>query len=148
MSSTIRSMTGQTAVGESLEDMLLRHEGVKLYPYRDTVGKLTIGVGRNLDDNGITEDEAMTLLRNDAETAIKELTMQYLWFQELDETRSNAIVDMYFNLGMNRFATFKRMLTALDRHDYPAAAEEMLDSKWARQVGPRAQELSEMVRLG
>lgn len=132
---------------ESLEDMLIRHEGLRLKPYRDSVGKLTIGVGRNLDDVGITEEEARYLLKNDIQKAVVE-AKRFRWYAKLNNPRKQAIIDMIFNLGPSRFLGFKKMLAALEAGDYEAAAREMLDSKWAQQVGRRATELAEIMRTG
>ena len=130
-----------------IEAMLLRHEGLRTKPYLDTVGKLTIGVGRNLDDVGITEAEAMLMLRNDIAAHREELS-RYPWFARLNDTRQAVLIDMHFNLGAVRFAGFVRMIEALERGDYVAAAGEMLNSRWAAQVGNRARELSTIMMRG
>lgn len=132
---------------EKLQKMLLRHEGLRLKPYKDTVGKLTIGVGRNLDDRGITEAEAMLLLSNDIVDAQVD-AKTFAWFAQLDSVRQDVIVDMIFNMGLARFSGFRKMIAALENANYPEAADQMLDSKWARQVGLRASELSQMMRTG
>ena len=127
--------------------VVMRHEGVRLYPYRDTVGKLTIGVGRNLDDVGISEEEAQLLLRNDLTQISAELAAQP-WFSTLDRARRLALIDMGFNLGLPRLLQFKRMIAALEAGDWQRAADEMLDSRWAAQVGARARELAAIVQSG
>ena len=135
-------------VEEKLIRLLITHEGLRLKPYRDTRGKLTIGVGRNLDDVGITEEEALYLLKNDIKRVLDFLKERLPYWNGLTETRKMALVDMCFNLGPGGFLSFKRMLRALEREDYERAAREMLDSRWARQVGRRAEELAEMMREG
>ncbi len=135
-------------VEEKLIRLLITHEGLRLKPYRDTRGKLTIGVGRNLDDVGITEEEALYLLKNDIKRVLDFLKERLPYWNGLTETRKMALVDMCFNLGPGGFLSFKRMLAALERGDYEQAAREMLDSRWARQVGRRAEELAEMMRDG
>ena len=132
---------------DKLKELLIRHEGLVKKPYKDTVGKLTIGVGRNLDDVGITKDEALYLLDNDIDRVEDELK-KFDWFNELDEVRQVAIIDMCFNLGLSRFLQFKKTIEALKDKDWGKAAEEMLNSKWAKQVGNRAVELSEMIKKG
>lgn len=114
-------------------------------PYKDTVGKLTIGYGRNLDDVGITEQEGRTLLLNDVEIAVKEAQLTWPWLLDHDLIRQQVIYNMAFNLGVPRLSGFKKMLHAMEDFDYEKAAEEMLDSKWATQVGDRATELAEMM---
>ena len=133
---------------ERLIKLLITHEGLRLKPYRDTVGKLTIGVGRNLDDVGITEEEALYLLTNDIKRVLDFLKGKLPYWNEFTETRKMALVDMCFNLGPGGFLSFKKMLASLENGDYEQAAREMLDSKWARQVGRRAEKLAEMMRKG
>jgi lysozyme len=127
---------------------LIRHEGMRLRPYRDTVGKMTIGVGRNLDDRGITEAEALFLLDNDIDIAITELQARFPWFDELSEIRQRVLIDMAFNLGITKLLGFKRTLAAIKRGDYVAAAAGMMASKWATQVKRRAHRLAAMMREG
>jgi lysozyme len=131
----------------TLEEQLMRDEGVRLKPYRDSVGKLTIGVGRNLDDVGISHDEADVLLRNDIDRASAWLRTHFPWTLALDEVRRAALVNMAFNLG-GRLEGFVQLLARLEAGDYESAAKEMLDSAWAHQVGPRAVRLAEQIRTG
>ncbi len=131
----------------ALEELLIRHEGLKLKTYLCTAGKTTIGVGRNLDDNGISKEEALFLLRNDIETCKQEAS-RFFWYEALSSVRKDVIVSMIFNLGLYRFSRFKNMIKALESKDYPEAARQMLDSKWATQVGNRAIELSKMMEKG
>jgi len=133
---------------ERLRAQLVRHEAMKLKPYVDTVGKLTIGVGRNLDDVGITVDEANYLLSNDIDRVIRGLTVRYPWFVGLDPVRQSVLVNMAFNLGLAGLATFTRTLGSVERQQYGLASGQMLESKWARQVGSRAGELAAMMRTG
>ncbi len=127
--------------------LIKQHEGLRLKPYHCTEGKLTIGYGRNLDDVGITESEAEYLLEQDMKASIVQAS-NFPFFAGLNEYRKAVIVDMIFNLGLSRFNQFKRMLNALQRHDYHQAATEMLDSRWATQVGIRADRLAQIMRTG
>jgi lysozyme len=131
-----------------LEAMLIRHEGMKLRPYICTAGKLTIGVGRNLDDMGISESEALTLLWNDIERCSQELDAALPWWNHLDAVRRDVLVDMCFNLGIARLLKFVKFLGALKVGDFSTAALHMVDSKWAKQVGRRAGELAAMIETG
>ncbi|MGN7613921.1 glycoside hydrolase family protein [Magnetococcales bacterium HHB-1] len=133
---------------ERMKEQLSQHEGLRLKPYRCTAGKLTIGVGRNLDDNGISKAEALHLLGNDINRVISELNNSFHWFETLDEIRKRVLIDMAFNLGITTLRRFKRMLRAVEAGNYPLAAKEMLDSRWARQVGRRATKLSQMMSTG
>jgi lysozyme len=131
----------------NLRDWIIAHEGVRLKPYKCTGNKTSIGVGRNLDDNGITLDEAYFMLDNDIERCKRELSM-YPWFLRLDYNRQDAIVNMCFNLGLPRLLGFKRMIAALERKDYAKAAIEALDSRWAQQVKGRATDIALVIREG
>lgn len=134
-------------MSDKLENMLIRHEGLKLKPYKCTAGKLTIGVGRNIEDNGITEAEARMMLRYDIEVARSPL-LKFRWFTELNQPRQDAIINLVFNLGLPRFLKFKKTIAYLQKHDYEGAATEMINSTWAKQVGERALELASIIVSG
>jgi lysozyme len=133
---------------ERLHKSLILHEGLKLKPYQCTANKLTIGVGRNIEDNGITVDEAMMMLDNDIETCVSELNKRLPGWTEHNEVRQNVLIEMVFNLGAPRLMGFRKMIAALERKDYEQAAKEMLDSRWAVQVGNRARTMAQMMRTG
>ena len=124
------------------------HEGERLKPYRCTAGKLTIGVGRNLEDRGITAAESAYLLGNDIDSHWRELVRALPWVERLDEVRQRVLLDMAFNLGIGGLLGFKNTLATIKAGDYQKAAAMMLDSKWARQVGRRADRLSGMMASG
>ena len=135
-------------MADKLTDMLVDHEGMRRKPYRCTAGKLTIGVGRNLDDRGISPDEAMYMLANDIKDSRRELSAAFPWFDKLDEVRQAVLIDMCVNLGLSRLHGFRNTLALIGVGKYEAAAQEMLNSKWAEQVGRRAQRLSRMMATG
>lgn len=122
---------------------LERDEGVRLKPYLDTVGKTTIGVGRNLTDNGITAAEARVLLQNDLFRVANELDRVAPWWREMSQLRQNALVNMAFNLGLPRLLTFKKMMFALENGNFETAWAEAMGSKWAAQVGERANRIAD-----
>jgi len=132
----------------TLRDALVRDEGIRLKVYRCTAGKLTIGVGRNLDDVGISMEEAMHLLDNDIARVRAEVRHAFPWFQGLDDVRQNVVLNMVFNLGLYRFAQFFQTIKCIESHDYAGAADRMLQSLWAKQVGARAVRLSKQMRDG
>ena len=129
-----------------LKDQLIVHEGMELKPYQCTADKTTIGVGRNIQEIGITEDEARYLLDNDILRVCEELDNAIHWWRDLSEVRQRVLIDMVFNLGITRFMKFSRTIEAIAAGQYDIAAEEMLDSKWSRQVGKRSQTLAEAMR--
>lgn len=133
---------------ERLRRMLIVHEGLRLKPYRCPAGYLTIGVGRNLEARGISREEAMVLLESDIAEAEAAARGFFPAFDRFEEPRQAVLVDMAFNLGAVRLGGFRRFRAALERGDFEQAAREMLDSKWAKQVGPRARRLAEMMRRG
>jgi lysozyme len=133
----------------TLQEQLLRHEGLKLKPYRCPAGKLTIGVGRNLDDCGISRDEALTLLENDIHRCETEIQAHIpTLFSLLSPNRKTVLVNMAFNLGTAGMLGFRNMLAHALEGNFEKAANDMLASKWAKQVGKRAIELSELMRKG
>ncbi len=114
---------------QKLVEQLERHEGLRLKPYRDTVGKLTLGIGRNLDDKGITPQEARMLLHNDIEYFKRSIEVNIGVYSRLNDCRQNVLLNMAFNLGIAGLKTFKNMLLALENSDYEEAAKQMLSSK-------------------
>lgn len=132
----------------SIEEQLILHEGLRTKIYKCPAGKWTIGIGRNLEDRGITREEALFLLRNDIEEIESQLNKRYKWFKSLDYVRQKVLIDMAFNLGMGSLAQFKNMIKAIESKDYVKASEEMKDSAWYRQVGTRAERLVRMMRTG
>jgi len=141
---------------EELLEMLKRHEGEVVTNgrhvlYKCSAGYWTVGIGRNVDVNGglgLSEDEVDYLLENDIARVIKELSLEYSWFADLDDVRKDAIIDISFNLGATRLRLFERALAAMQRADYKTASLEFLDSKWAKDVKGRATELAEMIATG
>jgi len=127
---------------------LTLHEGRRLFPYPDSMGKLTIGVGHNLTDNGISEPVCDLLLEEDIDRHVRGLADAWPPFFALDEVRARVVADMAFNLGVHGLLEFKRTLTAIEEQRYDDAARYMLESKWAKQVGIRARRLSRMMATG
>ena len=127
---------------------LVRDEGERLQAYRCPAGKLTIGVGHNLDAKGISQAASRFILREDVADVLRELDAALPWWRSLDGTRQRVLVNMGFNLGVPGLLAFKRTLDLVRGGDYLAAAQAMLASKWARQVGARASRLALMMRDG
>lgn len=142
---------------------LRRDEGERLKAYKDTVGKWTIGVGRNLDDvgtapldrtvadvkaKGITGDETSQMLAHDLDRVDGDLDKRLPWWRDLDPVRQRVLVNMCFNLGIGGLCGFVNTLAMIRTHRYTEASSNMLQSKWARQVGQRATRLSNMMRTG
>ena len=134
---------------DRIKEQLVRHEGLRLKPYRCTAGKLTIGVGRNLDDCGISQSEAYIMLINDIMNCEKQLQAKIPdIYNGLDEVRKSVLLNMCFNLGISGLLGFKNTLEFIKVGDWERAANNMLVSRWAKQVGRRAIELSELMRKG
>jgi lysozyme len=122
-------------------------EDRRRFPYEDSVGKVTIGCGRNLDDVGLSDDEIDYLMQNDIARTLADAERLPYW-DALDDVRRLIVADMIFNMGAKRFAGFVRTNAALAAGDYQSAADEMTDSKWYRQTGRRARKLVEAMRSG
>ncbi len=133
---------------EALIRQLRLHEGERLKPYRCTAGKLTIGIGRNLEDRGITAAESAYLLGNDIAAVQQQVLNALPWAAQLDDVRQRVLLDMAFNMGIGGLLSFKNTLATIKAGDYTKAAAMMLDSKWAGQVGQRAERLSRMMATG
>jgi len=138
----------QIDITPTLIEQLIDHEGIELKAYKDTVGKITIGVGRNLDDVGISGEEAMILLKNDIQRIVDQLDEKLDWWRELDAARQRALISMGFNLGIYGLLKFEKTLNALKNKRWVEASDEMMDSKWASQVGRRAEMLSQIMLTG
>jgi lysozyme len=131
---------------QRLAAQLLEDEGLRLKPYRCTAGRLTIGVGRNLDDRGLTRAEALTLLDNDIADFWARLLAALPWLAEAPEPVQEALLNMAFNLGVEGLLDFRQTLALIRTGDYAGAAQAMLASRWAGQVGQRAARLAAQVR--
>lgn len=131
-----------------LSDELRRDEGVRAKAYRDTVGKLTIGVGRNLDDRGLSSDEIDYLLKNDIQIVLDELDKRLPWWRKMSVVRQRVLANMAFNMGLPVLLAFRNTLAAMESGRYDDAAAGMLSSKWAKQVGARADRLAKMMKEG
>lgn len=131
---------------ELLKRMLVRDEGKKNTVYEDTEGIKTIGVGRNLEDPGLSDQEVMILLDNDIQKRLVDARMQSL-IKDLDPIRQNVLINMAF-MGIHKLMGFKNMIAAIKRGDYDTAAKEMIASKWASQVKSRSTRLAYMMKTG
>lgn len=127
--------------GNSLIEALKHHEGFRSKPYQCTSGVWTIGYGFTY----LTRDESDVVLYMRVKQIKQQLASS---IHNLSMARQDVIVNMAFNLGINGLMNFKKMWAAIHRKDFDRAADEMLDSKWASQVGERAKSLSEQMRTG
>jgi lysozyme len=134
-------------MSSKLKKLLVKHEGCETFPYVDTVGKITIGIGYNLSDRGMSQEWINQQYEKDVNYFYDMLMKDYDWFKDLNEARQMVLVDMCF-MGYKKFSSFKKMIAALASHDYMKAADEMLDSKWATQVHGRANELADIMVSG
>jgi lysozyme len=127
---------------------LRRDEGLRLKPYVDTTGHISIGYGRNLTDIGITRAEAEAMLREDTLRHVMELEALLPWVKSLDAVRQRAMGNLAFNLGLPSLLKFKTFLGHMERGEFKAAAVALLQSRYAQQVGARADRIAVMVRDG
>lgn len=133
---------------DKLKGNLRRDEGIRGKAYMDTVGKITIGVGRNLTDVGLTDAEIDLLLTNDITRVALELDTNLPWWRQLDDDRQNALANMCFNLGINRLLEFHYFLKALKEERWADAVAELKNSRWAIQVGQRAIRIEAVIQGG
>lgn len=131
-----------------LKTQLVRHEADKRFPYKDTEGHLTIGVGRNLEAKPLSDAIVRLMLEEDIDEAEIYLRRLVPFYTSLEPLRQQVFANMMFNLGPKRLLEFKKFLAAVEARDFDKAAAEMLDSRWARQVGDRAIELATMMKDG
>lgn len=128
--------------------LIERHEGRKLKAYKDSVGKTTIGIGRNLVDRGINDAECNAMFDRDLTETIVACMDRINGFRTLDDTRQHVLLDMAFNMGIDGVLRFTKMLSALEARKFDAVADEILDSDAARQNVTRYHELAQMMRMG
>lgn len=137
-------------IDDELLDMIARHECIggkpNLKAYKDSLGIWTIGYGHNVESKPITAKAARLIFLDDVKDAINECVHAFPWFMELDKKRQHVLIDMTFNMGLPRLKGFTKFLKAMELGDYETAANEMLDSLWAKQVKGRALELANMIR--
>ena len=154
---------------QDLIEKIIVSEGLRLQVYKDTLGIDTIGIGRNLEDRGITKKEladldiptiehvyeygiteadAVYLATNDVQIVEEELVRAHPCVDRLDSVRQLILMDMAFNMGVPRLCKFKKMWNAIHEEDFPTAAKEMLDSRWANQVKSRATKLANAMHNG
>ena len=130
---------------------LRRDEGVIPHAYQDSLGYWTIGVGRLIDKKKggrLTDEEIDYLLMNDVKECVADLDKSLPWWRSLTDARRRVLVNMRFNLGMAGLLGFKNTLKFIETGDYKKAADNMLLSKWAKQVGQRANRLAKMMENG
>ena len=127
------------------QELLIKHEGLRLFVYYDSLGIPTIGVGRNLKDRGISKNEAMMMLDNDIDDFTLQLSERLYWFDMQPDNAKLAMIDLSFNCGIAGLLTFHKTLEYIKNGDYKNAADELMKSKWATQVGNRAKDLSEIL---
>jgi len=129
-----------------LIEQLKIHEGFRSNVYTCSGGKKTLGYGRNLEDIGISEEEAEMLLKNDIYEATNQLLNAFPWMATFSDVRISAMINFTFNVGIGTVRKFSNTIEYLKNEDWEAAADEMMDSKWAEQVGNRAIQITEQIR--
>jgi lysozyme len=127
-----------------VNQLIIGHEGLKLKLYKCPANKWSLGVGRNVEDRGISESEAMFMFENDL-ADVKRHCLHYPWFAELSEVRQAAVLDLMFNLGPTRFSGFRLFIEAMAMKQYPWASAELKNSRWYGQVGRRGPRICGMI---
>jgi len=130
-----------------LRHLLISHESYEHFPYTDTTGHITIGIGRNLSDRGVLPTEIDMMFDHDVDYFFNFLTDHFAWFPKLNDARQIALVDMCF-MGTRSFLTFDKMIAALEKGDYNLAAQEVVNSKYEDQVGQRAMDIATIIKTG
>lgn len=131
----------------SVASYITQNEGYRQYMYKDTEGIWTIGIGFNLEE-GFTLYECQLILEHRIQKLIGQLQLRVPAFRGLNYARQVVLIDMAYNLGMEGLLKFKKMLNAIEKNDWEEAAEELLDSKYATQVGRRATRNAQILRTG
>lgn len=130
---------------ETLEQMIERHEGYCSTPYQDSLGILTIGIGHNLS-KPLSRAAVMQIFRDDIADTINDCVHAFPWFNELNEPRRKAMINLCFNLGLPKLLKFKKFLAAMELGNYETAANELVDSLWYKQVKSRGPEIVGLIR--
>lgn len=131
---------------ELVEKNLIDAEGYETKLYTDSVGKLTIGIGYNIQDLGLPEDIIHVLFKRTVDTAILEAAKIFPSFYKLPESVQAAIIELTFNLGATKLRTFKKFIAAVNAKQWTTAKAELLNSKWAQQVkSRRANRIADMI---
>lgn len=131
---------------DTLKQQLRIDEDVRVKPYVDTAGKITIGVGHNLSDKGLSLPMIDELLDLDINEALIMLDRAIPWWRDRPENVQQVLANLMFNLGSARFAGFKKTIKLLELKQYKSASVELLNSTWAKQVGSRAIRLAQLLR--
>ena len=159
---------------ELLEQELIRDEGIRLRPYKDSLGIWSVAIGRNLEDKGLTRNElsslglninlnkvqvisvllergltkqeCLMLLSNDIDDAWDDLTTALPWIEQKPEVVQRVLTNLCFNIGLSRLLGFKKTLAHIKADRYLEASQEMLNSRWASQVHDRALRLSNLIK--
>lgn len=131
---------------EAIRNRLVLEEGLKLTPYKCTANKLTIGVGRNIEDRGISNETAMQMLDEDIDIMVNELRQNLSWFDKQNDAIQGVLIDLCFNMGISRLLLFVQTLKLIEQGQYAMAADELLDSKYAAMLPARSNRNAEILR--
>jgi lysozyme len=140
---------------DKLKQQLTLDEGYRTFPYDDQTGKppllkgrLTVGIGHNLTDNGLPDEIVQAIFISDVTNATNDLSQKLPWWTSLDDVRQRVLVDMCFNLGIKELVTFTNLLGFIKSGSYQAAADDMRTTLWYKQVGARGERLARMMESG
>jgi lysozyme len=138
---------------KTLRELLILHEGFSAKPYKDSVGKVTIGYGFNLDDVGLYPEECEFILANRIKKLYADMRRMLPWFDRLDDVRKVVLLDMSYNMGpepfdFDGFKDWPIFLGQVERGEYAAAAKNMRSTLWYKQTKSRAVRLTRMMETG
>ena len=141
---------------EQIKEDLVRHEGYVTEIYLCSENYPTFGIGHMVTENDmeytwpvgtpVTDERILQVFHDDCKVAVTDVELLVDNLSDHPDFVSRVLVNMAFNIGRPRLSKFKNMLAAIEAKDYNLAAEEMIDSKWYRQVGRRSEELVEIMR--
>ena len=131
---------------DSGKKQLENDERYRQFAYKDSVGKLTVGIGRNLKDKGLSYTESLYLFENDIKDAENQLRNRFYWFDSIDIQAQDVMINMAFNMGLGGLLTFTKALEHMKNENYKLAAEDFMSSKWSGQVGDRAVRLTNILK--
>lgn len=131
---------------DKVKKRLIQEESMQLFPYKCSANKLTLGVGRNIEDRGISDVTAMQMLEEDIDLCVEELARNITWWEEAPDGIQEVLIDLCFNMGISRLMLFTKTLGYMGSGEMSKAADELLNSRYATMVPNRAKRNADIIR--